>query len=301
MFYFENITKRFRHNFWEPEFTALDNLSFSVNEGKIIGFLGANGAGKTTSIKILMDFIRPDSGKVYFDKSYGKNFSDVKSKIGYLPERPFFYPNLTGREFAYYMGSLCSIKKSIIKDQIKKWGPYLKIEFALDRQVRTYSKGMLQRLGFLVSLIHSPRLIILDEPLSGLDPIGRKDLKDAISKLRNEGKTVFFSSHIINDVEEVSSEVIFLENGKLKYQGSVDELVQTSGNTTFSAGIEKCEASKKIIEDFNLSFKDFENEFKITLVETDKEKILSSLSQNGIKLYSLNRNTKSLEEAIYNS
>ena len=231
MFRFNNISKEYRGHFWEKRFVALDNVSLSVGEGEVVGFLGANGAGKTTSIKIIMNFISPTSGEIEFDKKLGKNSVERFSNIGFFPERPYFYPHLTGREFIGYLGQLNKVEKSIIEKRLAFWAEKLRLTFALDRKIRSYSKGMLQRLGFISANIHDPKLIILDEPLSGLDPIGRKEFKDTLKYLSENGKTIFFSSHIVADIEEVCKKVIVLESGKLMYQGSISELIEKDSHT----------------------------------------------------------------------
>lgn len=266
MIIFENISKQFSSDMFKKPFQALDDVSFKIEENKIIGFLGANGAGKTTSLKILMDFIRPSSGQILFDPVMGKTKKEIFSNIGFLPERPYFYPHLTGREFCDYMGRLCGLNKSIIKERVKILAIDFKIDFALDREVKTYSKGMLQRLGFLTALLHNPKIVILDEPLSGVDPIGRKELKDVIIDVNKKGKTVFFSSHIISDVEEVCDSVIFLKSGKLSYNGSVDKIIQENikPNTTIfyllkgekkKETVENSLCEKRLIEIINLGGK----------------------------------------------
>lgn len=194
MIEFCEISKVFNTDLLKKKFQALNNVSFSIPENKIIGFLGANGAGKTTSIKIGMDFIRPTSGTIKYGKSLGGSKKEAFKNIGYLPERPYFYPHLTGRDFCKYLSQLSNVKRTTFNERIDKWAPIFKIDYALDRYINNYSKGMLQRIGFLATIIHNPKLIILDEPLSGLDPIGRKELKDVIVNLYKDGKTVFFSS-----------------------------------------------------------------------------------------------------------
>ena len=160
MIQFNNITKKFRHNFWDKEFIAVDNVSFRIETGDLVGFLGANGAGKTTLIKILMDFSRQTSGQVSFDKIMGQNSNEIKSSIGYLPERPYLYPHLTGREFLLYVGNLNSIASEKLETLIIFWSEKMQIDQALEKATKEYSKGMLQRLvlfiiqNFLFSMNH---------------------------------------------------------------------------------------------------------------------------------------------------
>lgn len=283
MLAFDNITKIFNSDLFSQAFVALEKLSFQVKEGAITGFLGANGAGKTTSLKIAMDFIRPTSGNLSFDKKLGTRRSEVLRNIGYLPEKPYFYPHLKGHEFCHYMGALSGLTKKEINDRIKTWAPRFKIDFALDRVLNTYSKGMLQRIGFLVTLLHDPKLIILDEPLSGLDPIGRKDLKDVIVEINKQGKTVFFSSHIVSDVEEICGEVIFLKKGKLVYQGSVDQIIQDN------------------IKPRSIIRYRHNNNFDSLFVNLeDKQKEILKLIQENKEIISVNNEKLTLEEIIYN-
>lgn len=283
MLKFNNISKIFKTDLFRRPFVALNEVSFEVPEGKIIGFLGANGAGKTTSLKIAMDFIRPTSGHVEYSSKLGKSYKDILSRIGYLPERPFFYPHLKGKDFCHYMGSLTNLNKKQVEQKINYWAPRFKIDFALDREIRTYSKGMLQRIGFLATLLHDPLMVILDEPLSGLDPIGRKELKDVILEINQQGKTVFFSSHIVSDVEEICDEVIFLKDGKLTYQGSIEKLI--SENTR---QVNKIRYRKG-------------DEFVSEIVkDSEKNKKISELMANNYEIVSLEPEKLTLEQIIYN-
>jgi ABC-2 type transport system ATP-binding protein len=233
MIHFEEVTKIFKADILGRSFKALDNVSFDVPSGSMVGFLGANGAGKTTSLKIIMDFIRPSTGQVRFSDELGRDRREIYRNIGFLPERPYFYQHLTGHEFLTYMGQLSDLSSSEIQTQVTRWAPRFKIDHALQRALKSYSKGMLQRIGFLATILHSPKIIILDEPLSGLDPIGRKELKDVIVDVHREGKTVFFSSHIVPDIEEICDRVVFLKEGKLVYDGSVSSLLKQGGEPDY--------------------------------------------------------------------
>ncbi|MFG1482238.1 ABC transporter ATP-binding protein, partial [Halobacteriovorax sp. HFRX-1_3] len=241
-----NISKSFKKDFWAKEFIALKNVNFELTEGKIVGFLGANGAGKTTLIKIILSFIKPNSGSV---KILGNDWTDdnVRRLVGYMPERPYYYQNLTGLEFLYYCGELQEVSREIVDKNIEKWATKLEIKFALDRKIKGYSKGMLQRLGFVSVLLHNPRLIILDEPLSGLDPIGRKEFKDVIKEVNEEGVSVFFSSHIVNDVEEVCDDVVVLEAGEIIYNGPIKELVAKNTSNQFEIVYKDHDSSQRLL------------------------------------------------------
>ena len=226
MITFKEVSKSFQEDFWKPKSWALDNLSFSLEEGKVTGFLGRNGAGKTTSIKIILDFIRPDKGLVSFSKSLGNRQRDIKSNIGYLPERPYFYPELTGKDFCRYLIELNDKKFKDYNKRFLELAETLKMTSALDQKMKGYSKGMLQRIGFISTVLHDPKLIIMDEPLSGLDPIGRKELKEAILNEKSQGKTIFFSSHIVPDLEEVSDNILLIEKGKKIKEDRLENLLE---------------------------------------------------------------------------
>lgn len=298
MIHFKEITKTFQPDFWKEKFVALDNLSFNVGEGHIVGFLGANGAGKTTSLRILMGFTDSDKGNVEFSKSLGSNRNEILSNIGFLPERPYFYPDLTGQDFLNFMGDLAGLSKQQIKVGTERWAPRFKIDFALNRKIKTYSKGMLQRIGFCSALIHDPKLIILDEPLSGLDPVGRKELKDVIKEVNQAGKTVFFSSHIVPDVEEICSKVIFIEKGKLLYEGSIDKLIIENRSSEYEIKFSDKSLSSNV---HDLLFENWEtDQFLFGKVKAEnKSKILEVVSKENIQIESLKPVQMNLEEIFY--
>lgn len=282
MIEFVNISKKFQNNFWEKNILALDGVSFQIHQGDLVGFLGANGAGKTTLIKILMDFSRQSSGELKFDPILGSNLLEVKSNIGYLPERAYLYQHLTGREFLEYTGTINSIPRSQLNLLIKKWAEKIMIEYALDRQIKGYSKGMQQRLGFISALIHSPKFLVLDEPLSGLDPIGRRDFKNILKELNEDGTTIFFSSHIVSDVEEVCNKVIFIEKGKLLYDGDIDSLILKHSSDQYRLKFLR----DTVIEIINFS-------------EKDKNYIIGQLLKENVNILELEKDKPTLEEIIY--
>jgi ABC-2 type transport system ATP-binding protein len=283
MIEFVNITKKFRYNFWDKDLTALDGVSFQIKSGDLVGFLGANGAGKTTLIKILMDFSRKDSGEVNFSKDMGDSREEVQSHIGYLPERAYLYPHLTGREFLQFIGQLHSISAQELETAIASWSKKLQIDHALDRHIRGYSKGMQQRLGFISSVIHNPKFLVLDEPLSGLDPVGRRDFKNILKELNKAGVTIFFSSHVVADVEEICNKVVFIEKGKLIYEGSIDDLILKNSNDLYNIKIHK---NEKI-------------EVLSSIKESDKRIVIENLLRENSNILEIEKDKLTLEEIIY--
>jgi len=195
--------------------TALDDVSFSVQPGEVFGFLGPNGAGKSTAIKLLTGQIRPTSGSA---KLFGRDCGLVsaREKLGYLPENPSFYDFLSAREYLHFVDKIFSMTYVQLKQRVEEALASLDLLHAADRPIRGYSKGMVQRLGMAQTLIHDPQLFILDEPMSGLDPIGRALVKDLIQQLRAKGRTVFFSTHITNDVELICDRFAILNRSCLR-------------------------------------------------------------------------------------
>jgi ABC-2 type transport system ATP-binding protein len=275
----------------------LKGISFELKPGTVVGFLGANGAGKTTFIKILMNFISKDSGDIIFNEEMGKNPKEIAGNIGFLPERPYFYPDLTGREFVYLANKLSGLSKNEIEDKIIEWANTFKIDFALDRRIRSYSKGMLQRLGFLSTLVHDPKLIILDEPLSGLDPLGRKDLKEVIRKVRDEGKTVFFSSHIISDVEQVSDDIIFLKNGQVEYAGPLEVIKRRFSKDYYEIEIETNKVD--LLKDYEIIYSKNSINHMLKIPVEHKKSCLKFLTENNIEIMDLQRGKNDLESILY--
>lgn len=210
----DSVSKVFKKEFTRKEVHALKSLSLRVETGEVLGFLGPNGAGKSTTIKLLLNLIRPTSGHLSID---GKDVTakSVKRIIGYLPENPFFYDHLSARELLWFGGKSCSMDAADIRSRSATLLDELDLTPAMNRPLRSYSKGMVQRAGLALALIHDPKILILDEPMSGLDPMGRKKVFDLILRLKREGKTVFFSSHILHDIERLCDRAAILINGEL--------------------------------------------------------------------------------------
>lgn len=226
----ENLSKDYEVGFWKKrKVRALDGLNLKVAGGQIFGFLGGNGAGKTTTIKILMSLIFPSEGSA---KILGEDISSTKmhAKIGYCPENPYFYDYLTARELMNYFGELFGLDAAKRKQKTEE----LLTKVGLDekdwnKQLRKFSKGMSQRVGLAQSLINEPEIVFLDEPMSGLDPIGRREIRELIANLRAQGTTVFMSTHILSDIEALCDNVAILRKGKLAATGNLSELLTRSG------------------------------------------------------------------------
>ena len=219
----DQLTKKYRKGlrYGKP---AVDSLSLDIKNGEVFGFLGPNGAGKSTVIKILMDFIRPTSGTARINGTCASDASGRRA-VGYLPENPFFYDHLTAEEILAFGGKAAHMEKKHLSSRIDELLERLKLTHARKQRLRTYSKGMVQRTGLALALIHDPEICILDEPMSGLDPLGRRLVADLIVDMRNGGKTVFFSSHILSDIERVCDRVGILNRGRLLYCGDLKHVV----------------------------------------------------------------------------
>jgi ABC-2 type transport system ATP-binding protein len=226
----ENLTKDYEVGFWRKRrVRSLDGLTLSVEGGGIFGFLGANGAGKTTTMKLLMRLIYPTAGHA---RILGHDINDISmhARIGYLPENPYFYDYLTARELLGYCAELFGYSSGERKRRTEELLSRVHLEEkSWDKQLRKYSKGMLQRVGLAQALVNDPEIVFLDEPMSGLDPIGRREVRDLIASLRAKGTTVFMCSHILSDIEVLCDRVAILNRGRLADSGTLEELRQRTG------------------------------------------------------------------------
>ncbi len=220
----EGLAKTFRKPFSGRKVVAVEAVDLAVHAGEIFGFLGPNGAGKTTTIKMLTGLIAPTGGTA---RVFGHTIPspDAMARVGFLPENPYVYPYLTPREFVSLCGRLSGLKGSDLANRVERVVERVGMSHAIDRAVRALSKGMLQRVGLAAALVHDPELLILDEPMSGLDPVGRKDVRDIIEEEKTKGRTVFFSTHILSDVEALCDRVCILRKGRVVVSGVLGELL----------------------------------------------------------------------------
>ena len=230
---FKEVTKNYSRNIGEKSRSALINLSFSLQTGSTLGLIGVNGAGKSTSIRLMMDFIRPDKGTVQVFNQQPTN-STYRGRIGYLPETASFPANLTILDLLRFTGNSCDIPSKIRKERENQLLEELNLWEARRKPLRTYSKGMQQRANFTLALLNNPSLLILDEPMSGLDPMGRKKIIELIVQLKNAGKTILFCSHILDDVDKLVDNILLLHKGKKLFYGTPTELTEQEGKTSMA-------------------------------------------------------------------
>ena len=227
----KGLNKEFRQGLLRRRVQAVKNVSFEVRRGDIFGFLGPNGAGKTTAIKILTGLIDKTGGEA---ELFGQPIptTSVRRKVGFLPENPYVYPYLTPAEFVEMCGRLSGIGSRAVRDRTRHVLDQVGILYAADRPVKRLSKGMLQRTGLAAALVADPELLILDEPMSGLDPVGRKEVRDLIVSERDQGRTIFFSTHILTDAQTLCDRVTILRRGEVVVSGRLRDLLRRDGQRT---------------------------------------------------------------------
>jgi len=232
---FSEVWKTYSKEMGQVSLPALRRVSFFVGEGQTVGLIGANGAGKSTCIRLLMDFIRPDRGRISLSDGEVGN-SDLRRDIGYLPEVASFPENLTVLDLLRFVGMAHGLSSLSLKDRSENLLHLLGLWEARKKPLRSYSKGMQQRAGFVLALVHDPSFLILDEPMSGLDPIGRAQIGDLIATLKGEGKTILFCSHILEDVDRLADRLLILHEGEKRFDGTAAELSAACGTTSIVDG-----------------------------------------------------------------
>lgn len=292
----EALSKVYSPGIGLGKITALSDLTMTVEEREIFGFLGPNGAGKTTTMKILMGLIFPTGGKAWiFDRPIGD--PEAKRRLGFLPEHPYFYDQLTASEILDYFGRLFGIdaptRAKRAKDLLERVG----LGHAAKQLLRGFSKGMLQRVGIAQALINDPELVVLDEPMSGLDPAGRKDVRDLILSLRAERRTVFFSTHILSDVEVVCDRVAILSHGKVAALSPLQELLQMAGDEMEVILVDISLASRSKLASLpGAKITDSGDRLLVRLPQADVSQVVTIAQQSGGRILSVSPARRSLEE-----
>jgi ABC-2 type transport system ATP-binding protein len=290
----EDLRKTYRIGFWRKSVEALRGVSLDVKEGDLYGFIGPNGAGKSTAIKILLGLLKAGSGKATL-MGHSAGSPRSRREVGFLPEQPYFYDYLSGREFLWFYGQLSGMGWGDLKKRVPEVSELVGIRSeAIDRKLRTYSKGMLQRIGLAQALLSRPRLVILDEPMSGLDPLGRRDVRLLLQNLHSQGTTVFYSSHVLSDVEAICTRMAMIVNGQIRRQGTVSQVLEGEAehyHVVFASEI-KPEALPKgagtLLDPNSVSCPD---------PEAQRSLLQWALAQ-GVGVVSVSRNRHSLEDVL---
>ena len=284
-----HLKKYYRSPFLRRKVRAVEDISFTVKQGEIFGLLGPNGAGKTTTLKSIVGLLKPDGGEI---RLFGMPLDiPQRERIGFLPENPYFYRHLTGYELLNFYAHL--FKKHITAKKIKEILKMVGLEHAMHRKVGSYSKGMLQRVGFAQAILNDPDFIILDEPMSGLDPIGRKEMKDWIFKLKSEGKTILFSSHILPDVEMICDRVAIIYRGRVVSTGVLSEILQEKVRF-IEVTIEGLD--EKTLETFGKVIRSGDKLMLRLSSEEEKDRLVSFVVEKGGRVISVAPYRKTLEE-----
>jgi ABC-2 type transport system ATP-binding protein len=292
------LEKVFRTGFWMQPVEAVRGVDLDVSRGEIFGFIGPNGAGKTTTIKMLTGLILPTSGEAWIQDMPVAD-PESRKNLGFLPEGTFFHEYLTGREFLDFHAALLGIPREVRRERIPGLLERVGLPDAGDRQIRRYSKGMRQRVGLAQALVGEPDIVILDEPMSGLDPLGRRDVRDLILSLRDEGKTVFFTSHILQDAEVICDQIAIIMNGRIVKQGYLEELLGheltgvelvVEGISEELFGVLEDSAQRALVQGPRFLF-DFGS-------ESDAEKALDLVRGANGRVRSLSPHRRSLEDVM---
>ncbi len=291
----QDVVKDFRPGFGLRKKRVLHGITFGVKAGEIFGFVGPNGAGKTTTLKVLMGLIRATSGTA---KILGHDITETafRSEVGFLPENAYFYDYLTGRELLDFYARLSGVDSSIRAKRVDTLLDWVGLSHAGDARIRTYSKGMAQRVGIAQALVHDPSVVFLDEPMSGLDPIGRKEIRDLIIRLRSEGKTVFMNTHILSDVEMVCDRVAIIVHGKIRYQGHTQEFLDDGEHQCeiMVSGVEP-EVAARLEEQHGAELRGVGARVEMTVPEKKVEAVLESVLAARGRVLSVTPHRVSLE------
>jgi len=295
----EALTKHYKVGFWRPRpYLALDHVSLSVGQGEVFGFLGPNGAGKTTTLKLLMQLTHPTSGRA---EILGRPVGDVdvKRRLGYLQENPYFYDYLTAEELLDYFAGLFGFDAVTRRRRATQLLDEVGIGAERRLQLRKFSKGMLQRVGIAQALINEPEVVFLDEPMSGLDPLGRREIRELILRLRDRGCTVFFSSHVLSDAEALCSRVAILVGGRLAAQGLLSDLLarRVRGWEIVIASVATAEIEAlRTRSDVERVLPLGGDRYSLTVPAMSPDQMLSALLAQGVQIVAVNPIRDTLED-----
>jgi ABC-2 type transport system ATP-binding protein len=286
----DRLTKTYKDG-WRSERSAVVDISLSVPEGTVFGLLGPNGAGKTTTIKLTLGFLKPDSGTItIFGASNGVR---ARQRIGFLPEQPYFYPYLNGHQALEFYAKLFSLDKTVRKKRVKELLKLVGLADAGRLPLNKYSKGMMQRLGIAQALINNPDLLIVDEPASGLDPLGQVEMRTILKTLNDEGKSILLSSHYLSEVENICHQVAFINKGSVIARGKIEDLLD-SGNV-YRIKASGLPATWKGRVDL-IKSENVDDSLLLTVDGGDLNHILDSIRSSGGQIDDLRKMTKSLED-----
>jgi ABC-2 type transport system ATP-binding protein len=292
----EDLHKTYVLGFLRKRVEAVRGVSFEVRRGEILGFVGPNGAGKTTSIKMMMQLIFPTRGQV---KLFGKPPGpDARRRLGYLPENPYIYSYLRPLEFLDLCGRLSGLGRHERRQRSEELIARLGLTHAVDRAVGKFSKGMTQRLGFCQALLHDPELLILDEPFSGLDPVGRKDIRDLLLELKARGRTLLLTSHVLSDVELLSERVAIVRKGKIAAYGALNELLRPEVRRVELEFADVNSELREKLERAAMQVRNLEGQVTLAVVEGDSEvpALLQLALQSGARVLAVTPHRETLED-----
>jgi ABC-2 type transport system ATP-binding protein len=291
----EEVVKDFRPGFGLRRKRVLHGISFGVHDGEIFGFVGPNGAGKTTTLKVLMGLIRATSGSASI-LGHDVSETEFRRHVGFLPENPYFYDYLSGREILEFYARLCGVSSRDRKRRVDTLLDWVGLSHAADARLRTYSKGMQQRVGIAQALVHDPRVVFLDEPMSGLDPIGRAEIRDLILRLRAEGKTVFMNTHILSDVETVCDRVAIIVRGRIRHEGPIDGFLDSENRQT-DVVVSRLSATAAVALEEQLSarLRPLGDRLELRVPEKSVNEALRMLLESGCEVLSVTPHRASLE------
>jgi ABC-2 type transport system ATP-binding protein len=294
----EGIVKDFRPGFGLRRKRVLHGVTFDVQQGEIFGFVGPNGAGKTTTLKVLMGLIRPTAGKASI-LGCDVEESEFRHRIGFLPENPYFYPFLTAREILDFYARLSGVPAAGRAARVERLLDMVNLGHAMDARLRTFSKGTLQRVGIAQALVHDPQVVFLDEPMSGIDPLGRKEIRDLILGLRAEGKTVFMNTHILHDVEMICDRVAIIVKGRIRHQGRIEDVLpEARRRTDVVVSSLPPEVVEEIEDRFDLEMRGLGERLEMRVDEKDVNAVLDRVMTMGAEIVSVTPHRGSLEDAF---